>query len=301
MEIKDFGVKLAKETEYILGDKYNVQYKEIIKNNKVPYNALIINKAAINIAPTIYIDSLFDEYEKGAPMLSLVNQVIALYKRSLPPKDIDMSFFMDFAKVAPKLAFKVVNYYENEDKLDNIPYKRFEDLALLPICLVNNSYIGKGTIVIQNDHLKKWEITRQELWENVMEYCAGNCGLEVKTIWESISECGRDSLAGVSMSDLPTNIFVITNEQKMYGAAAIFYPNMLKTLARQTLKDLIILPSSVHECIAMAFDENDMNMSELVNIVREVNSSVLSKEEILSNNIYIYRRAEDRLKMYLPD
>ena len=46
-------------------------------------------------------------------------------------------------------------------------------------------------------------------------------------------------------------MFVITNEQTMDGASAIFYPEVMKQLGECFQGDFYILPSSIHETFVL--------------------------------------------------
>ena len=52
--------------------------------------------------------------------------------------------------------------------------------------------------------------------------------------------------------------------------------------------DLYIMPSSIHEliCIPAA----GVNPGDLRTIVREINSTQVAVEDVLSNNVYLYRK-----------
>ena len=60
--------------------------------------------------------------------------------------NIDLSFFRNFDSVEEKLSFKLVGLKDNKEYLEDIPYRRFEDLAMVPICMVRNSEIGVGLL-----------------------------------------------------------------------------------------------------------------------------------------------------------
>ena len=55
---------------------------------------------------------------------------------------------------------------------------------------------------------------------------------------------------------VPSDMYVLTNESKLNGAACILYENVLYDFAQKLGADLYILPSSVHEVILLpkAFD-----------------------------------------------
>ena len=82
---------------------------------------------------------------------------------------------------------------------------------------------------------------------------------------------------------------VVTNDLMSHGAGVIFYKNWLRDTFKQ---DLFILPSSVHECILMPFN-SDYNVAELKDMVNEINREVVSEEDFLSNEVYLYKYNEN--------
>lgn len=80
---------------------------------------------------------------------------------------------------------------------------------------------------------------------------------------------------------------VVTNETKRYGAVAICLPELQRKLAEVYGEDYYILPSSKHEVITIPVSQYD-NPEELMNIVREINASIVSEEDFLSDSVYKY-------------
>ena len=72
--------------------------------------------------------------------------------------------------------------------------------------------------------------------------------------------------------------------------------DILKELSDLFEKDLIILPSSIHEVILIPAYDHD-SYDELTSMVKEVNSTQLSKEEILSDHVYFYSRETGQISM----
>ena len=85
------------------------------------------------------------------------------------------------------------------------------------------------------------------------------------------------------------------------GATVLLYDDILKELSDLFEKDLIILPSSIHEVLILATDENDrQNLDHYTAMVKEVNASQLQDEEILSDHAYYYCRHSHLLTMPQP-
>ena len=76
------------------------------------------------------------------------------------------------------------------------------------------------------------------------------------------------------------------------GACAMLYDDELEKLSKKLNSDLYIIPSSVHEILAVSADEYNA-INHLADMVREVNSSVVDIKDRLSNQIYMYS-SDDR-------
>lgn len=81
-------------------------------------------------------------------------------------------------------------------------------------------------------------------------------------------------------------MWVISNEKGINGAASMLYENELHELAESLESDLYILPSSVHEVIAVSSGMGSPEM--LAKMVVEVNMQEVSLDERLSNQVYHY-------------
>ena len=286
--IEDFGVLLADCIKDRVGDEVSVEYRAITKNNGVRHHAVLIRREGTNISPTIYIDSCYGRYLEGVTIETLVSEVIDIYNNCLTDKDIDVSFFMDFAKVSEHLAFRAVNYEKNKEELEKVPYRKFEDLAFVPVCVLNNFEEQSGSVVINHQHLKIWEISEDELWENVYEHAQENYPVTITGIEKFVSD-----RTGIDIGEVESDILVISNESLCFGASAVFFPGVMQKITGKMKSDALILPSSVHETIVLPSSGNLELDYNFIDMVKEVNATTLADEEILSDNVYYYNAKED--------
>ena len=96
--------------------------------------------------------------------------------------------------------------------------------------------------------------------------------------------------------DDPT-IMVITNDHKYLAATAMLYPDVFESIAKQLDSDLVILPSSVHDLIVLA-DEDEFDSDMLLRMVDDVNCHNVSRTEILSFNVYGYKKGDMEVTYY---
>lgn len=294
MNISIFGNEVVKEIKERLGDGYSVEYKEVLKNNDIYYHAVAIRKCGESVAPTIYLEGFYDDYNKGLDMADVIDSIIEVYRNSMLKSPFDVNFFKNFSEVSKKLSFKLINYNKNKKRLEDVPYKRFEDLALVPICVVSNANIGEGNITITNKHLKLWEISPKELWENVMESTQTVNPVIVKNMAEFMSEKFSDEMSFPTLD----RIFVVSNRKGIDGAAVMLYPEVMKDISKKTGDDLVIIPSSIHELIVLPSEMAVCNKAGLKEMVCDVNANVVGNEDILSNNVYYYDACLNRLFEY---
>ena len=295
MEIKEFSRVMAREVSDKLGEGVQIECTEVLKNNGVVYHALTIRKQGQNVAPTIYIDHMLEKYNRGTMLMSLVDDVVGMYNQCAPAADTKVDFFDDFSVVSKHLFFKAVNYKKNEKKLENVPIKRVLDLALVPLALFEHPSLGSGTIMIENSHLDIWEITEEELWENVIENAPGFQQVKIKGIMDVLEKMTGMPTPMPGGGDELCGIYVISNKEECLGAATIFYPDVLKGLSEDFESDIFVIPSSIHECIVIPDTFLGLDVEYLRRIIHEVNVTTVADEEILSDNLYKYDRDSDRL------
>lgn len=90
-------------------------------------------------------------------------------------------------------------------------------------------------------------------------------------------------------------MIVISNKTKFYGASAICDTEILGGLARDYESNLLIIPSSIHECIVIPINQLDMEVEEATEIVKAVNTTEVPEEEILSDHVYIFNRETSKI------
>ena len=83
------------------------------------------------------------------------------------------------------------------------------------------------------------------------------------------------------------SLFVLTNRDGVDGATCIVYKGLLERIRRRLGRGFYIIPSSVHEVIILPEIEG-YSRDTLESMVKEVNSTVLSEMDILSENVYYY-------------
>lgn len=182
-----------------------------------------------------------------------------------------------------KVHKKVVNYERNSSRLPAVVHRRYLDLAEVYYLNIPVSGKGWGTGEIPVRMLEEWGIPEEELAvraEAGME-ADGYC---VQPIQEFLSDVFPSE--GLLPADSPDmGMYLILNRRSEYGAGVLSSRKLMKKLMEQIGEDCYILPSSVHELLALPCSQK-FSVKELQELVRSVNRDAVSLEDFLSDSVY---------------
>lgn len=91
-------------------------------------------------------------------------------------------------------------------------------------------------------------------------------------------------------------MFVLSNKSRLEGAACMLYPDVLHDFAERTGSSFYIIPSSIHELLLLSAGHNDES-GNIRSMIREVNDTQVSREEILSYSVYFFDKEQDKVVM----
>ena len=298
MEYKEFVEYIKMNAGYIAGEGGNITINHVIKNNGCEMDGLVIMEKGKDIAPTIYLDSFYELYTNGENIKNIIRQIEVIYEQNKNNVTFDVNILKHFDTIKDKIVYKVVNYRSNEKLLEQVPHKRILDLAVVFYCLLDNEYGRSATALIYNNNLKNWNVTIDDVYKAALKNTPDLLHSKISSMTALFEKCGVNvDGEEVDLKDyVPSDMYVLTNESKLNGAACILYENVLYDFAQKLGEDLYILPSSVHEVILLpklSMFEKD----ELVNMVKEVNTEGVAADEVLSDHVYEYNRTERLITM----
>lgn len=293
MSYEVFCSEIQNKLQKVYGKEVNVKLHCVQKVNGVLLRGITIIKENQSIMPTLYLEHFFDKYESGMPMYEVVKNFMEEYEKACIYEDFDIGFFEDYEKVKPHLGYKLVNYEMNWQLLQEVPYKCYLDLAVVCYCSIVDDRIGKGSILIRNEHLRMWNVKEEELFKDSMENMVNQMPVELLNMSKVLKEL-YDDPAELIAAKLP--MYVLTNKGRMFGAGTLLYPEQLEKIAEEVQDDFYLLPSSLHEVIILPkkYGADEMYLSHMVD---EINFEQLDREEILSNHAYLYSRLTKEISL----
>lgn len=109
--------------------------------------------------------------------------------------------------------------------------------------------------------------------------------LENKEVWDILHI--SEAIYKEFLEETESDIMIVTNSLMSWGAIKILYSQNVKDFAKGH-GGCYVIPSSVHECLLIGKDHADETgcMADGDEMIREVNCSEVSPEEVLSDHLY---------------
>lgn len=302
-----FKKQITEEVLKITEDTLEVILKEIIKNNGIIHSALGFRKKGEAVCVLIYLDSYFEDYNAGFSLKELAQDIYNSYQENRKNNRLFLSAIWshDYETVPDKVIYKLINYHQNRELLEEIPHLRLCDLAIVFCLLVEQSGGCLSTAVIHNEHRERWGMDTQTLMELAKKNTKRLLPAQIRNLTEvmrgiAMDYAGSDEerAALEDMLSTPSDIplYLLSNHINTNGAIAMMYEGILKDFATVLDHDLIILPSSIHEVLVVPYEE-ELCIEELKEMVRHINQTEVTKEEVLSDNVYLYSRKTDTISI----
>lgn len=297
MEMKEFTAKVRSVIENRLGEGYSVEVKEVRKNNGVMLHGLTILTPGRNVAPTLYLEHFWRAYREGMTFGTVIDRLMEIYGRDVPPENVDMEFFKDFEKVRDRICYRLVGNAGNREFLKNVPHVEFLDLAVCFFYAYKGEVLGEGSIPVCNSHMQMWGTGVAELMKlaehNTARLFPWQCSTMEEVLRELLGDKSREILAD---GEIPMKI--LSNSKRIQGAVCMIYRGVLEKMAEELGDSLYILPSSVHEVILLA-QHSVAPPEELKDMIVQVNRTHVAPEEVLSDSLYRYDRFQKRVEKVL--
>lgn len=292
MDYKQFLNTVVKELERFYGPKADIEVKDILQNNSVHKDGLLVTftRSKETVSPVIYLDSIFESFSDGSKTMDECVGMIACMRKEFEADDrlnCMADELLHWECVKDSIYPALISISENKELLKSLPYTPFLDLATIYIVRRKYAVIGNTSIKITNTMLNAYGIEKASLHMQAMANMEKD-GYEMEDmmylLYRAVPETERDKLPDISGLEAG-RMYVLTNSQKLYGAAALLDSKLLaKSLGSMTS---FILPSSIHETIFVPVSD-EMDAESLNGIIREVNGTQLDASERLSDHYYLY-------------
>lgn len=251
--------------------------KKVTKNNGIVLQGMEFRKTGEAVAPILYVDQLVED---GISVEEAADVVMEWYDRSCNPGfsvDNLSSMLGDWNTVKQYVIPVLINRGRNLELLEEVPHN-FVGTDYVVIYKIRLPEIKDGLIKVTNSIFGAWNVTTQELYRNALANLEKD-SISLLTMSEVFASVFGE---GTYDDDGALPLFVLRTGSGTNGAAAILLESVQKEILEKCGGDgAYLIPSSIHEWIAVP--STDVSGCSLAEMIREVNQTELSPEEILGD------------------
>ena len=297
-----------------LGDGVEVRLHTIYKNNNVRRNAICVMEEGCNVSPTIYLERYYQQWKDGVSLDKISSEICKEYEANRCGKYVNIASFCQFETMKDRIVYKLIHYDRNWELLQQIPHRRFLDLAVVYYLLLEDPFLGNATVLIQRQQMQMWNVEEETLYQ--MASCntkriLGNIITPMRQVIREllIRDMGRQLASDVDRGIctlqqveqwseevleqiLPKEqrtMFVMSNHKKYLGAVSVLDQEMLDDFAGKLDGGFYVIPSSIHEMILVPETES-LQWKDMRLLLAQINGEEDNVQEYLSDQIYYYDR-----------
>ena len=287
--LKEEMIKRVEELNEKLEEKeFHLEVKEAFKNNGNKFGITILSdNDKCKMCPVFYKDSLEDILYDDDKVIEFLEKIYEENK----DKKLDVKKLCSRDYILENVRLRVVSDANmSEIKKMDIAYKHYLDMLILFYIDVSEASTADATasVTLRKEELVRAGIEQTELLESAIRNIEND--YVVSSMEKVICE-----ILGIPVEEAPDmsgdiEMYVITNSHKMFGAASLLSTRILNAVSYLIGGDFVILPSSIHEFIAVPY--GNMESEELREMVREVNDREVLPEDRLTYSVYKYSKGE---------
>lgn len=294
--------QVASELKRKLGEQYKIETINKIINNGSSLTGISICRVETMIGQVFYLEDYFTEYNNGNLKISdIVKDIIEVMSKTKVPDVGGLQEILNNYSVArEKVRVRLINYEANKEKLNDMPHRKYLDLAAVFYVELGELSDGIMTGQITNRILNNWEVSESDLYQkalsNTLLYepvCISDINLLMNELTEDMPSELKDFLQEMIIMPKP-KLYIATNPSRSYGASALLNLLVLDKFANAQNSDLVIYPASTDEILIQPVSEID---EEMLISVKEINNESVEKEKQLSNSIYLFERAKHAVRI----
>lgn len=290
---------IKNELQDMLLDGCTVEASDVVKNNGVQKRAISVRLYNKNISAVFYMDNLYERYEKGEDIYEIIQDMFIVISENKDTKILkDLDGINNFTKVKSRIGFRLINKGLNKEFLKDVPHVSVCDLAVVfhvSVPGLDEEDDVVSSFVIKEPLMREWEMTPMDL----MRVAINNSERIAPPVVRKMSDILKDLMGcDAPFRDAEDNcdMLVLSNDKSIYGAGVILYPGLLRNVATVLKSDLIIFPSSIHEVIVVPKSDY-CDLDSYKEMVTAINSTEVSSQEVLSNNVYTYSSETGKLAL----
>lgn len=206
----------------------------------------------------------------------------------------DENDLFDFSKIRERLVMTCVPA-DNEYVKQGAATRIVGDIAIIYRVIIEAKGDEVISAAVRENMLKAFGITEEMLFSAALQ--------SSQKLLPAVSVRFDEFVHHPTEETLGENFYIVSNSEVVFGASAIFYPDVLSNIAEKTgCNELFIIPSSRDECIVCGND-GTVDPEGLHNHLIEMNGNpqFVPEEKYLSDSIFCYSKGSGALRCYFDE
>ena len=246
MNFEAFMESIKKHIKEYLPESYQDAQVTIREQQKLNnrYMGLTVIRPGDARIPTINLTDLYRQsYENPRFRITdVLEQISQIIQRE--PERFDVSRLTQYEEAKKHLFMRVSNADKNAQVLGGVPFVEREDLAITFHIAVEETEAGRASAIVTNRMMETYGVTRNQLYKDALANSPVIAPVKINNLGEVL---GRITLEGMAEMGVPEEeireaeemiaevnqnnpLIVVTNDNGLDGASAIFYPGVMDRL-----------------------------------------------------------------------
>lgn len=297
MSLQEFINQVVKRLKADLGEIYQIDKNETVENNGIPkYGVRVRERGREELTATFYLGEDYTRFQSPEDFEACIGELKRRIDKIIgqgQAKEL-RTIVPDWNRIKRHIFPIVINTEKNEELMEKVIHRPFLDMTVMFRAVLGEIEEGWLYVDMDDDLLEMWNVTRQELEELSyanLEREGGrlySCGeLKEGAFNGKIEEISP----GTALQEIC--MYILTNEEQMYGAAQILNRQLLRKIAGG--RNLYLLPCSVHELIVLV-DDGSIESGEFSKVMQDIEIS-MKEETLLQEHPYYYDFARDEIRI----
>lgn len=266
---------------------YGTEVKDIPKVNGGYKGLCVWKKDSKDVVSVLPLQPLYARYREGDDVDQLTKAALEdIDKRMSNLTEIN-ALFADKADLS-RVQVELINTANNFEVLKDVPHMEICDLSVIfrlnlgdDASVIVNSRVAEESKLLENAAVP---------FEKLLRQVEKNYPPVISHLSDVIEEMTEEKLPDADENPA----YVVTTGGSPFGAAVLAYRGFLMSFAEKIGGAYWILPSSLYEVLIVP-DEGAANGDELFEMVCNVNKTVVSPADVLSDNVYYFDPGEETL------
>ena len=285
LKYDEFKNELIKRIKDYVPDKYKDYDVEVTKVNKINETldalCLIDKSKKVNTSPVVYIDNMYTYYTSCKNIDMVLNKAADMITEGF---NMVTDKYVYDKNIKDNIVLVIINAEANKELLKTIPHIKFLDLAFIFRWIITKNEYGFSGSIINNSLAKNIDLDTDELFELAKANTRRLLPPKMVTLKNVLKAMNAPKDLLDNTPEYP--VFVLSNIYCVEGAAYITFDDILSEIKNKLNENFYILPSSINEVLIIP--ESFVTSDFVKEMVRDVNSAVVTKTDKLSDSIYFY-------------